>query len=303
MAEQTSRGVSPSAARCCAWAAMVCQRAAVETLVPPNFRTTNRVVMVRSSSPAGGAEYHRPAAGYNNCMVPLTVIAGFLGVGKTTAIRHLAGQRPPAERWVVLVNEFGEVGIDGALLSDTGDLEVRELAGGCLCCAGDAPFQVTLARALETLSPDRVLLEPTGLAEAGRIVDVLRRPPFSAQIALRATITLIDPRHVRDPRYTARGDWQSQVEAADVLVANRCDLADEGELRDFLRFAAELYPPRLRILTTTEDSWTPRCWTSTPSTAPRPRRRRARTPTTTTACTPHRSRTRPAGCRRRRCGG
>ena len=185
-------------------------------------------------------------------MAPLTVLTGFLGVGKTTAILHLARQRPPEERWVVLVNEFGEVGIDGALLADDGTLAVRELAGGCLCCAGDAPFQITLQRALDTLQPDRILLEPTGLAEAGRIVDTLRQPPFSERIALRATIGLVDPRHLSDARLTRRADWRSQIEIADVLVANRCDLASPADLQAFLAFAADLYPPKRQILTTTE---------------------------------------------------
>lgn len=184
--------------------------------------------------------------------VPLTVVTGFLGVGKTTAIRHLARQRPPDARWVILVNEFGEIGIDGALLSDDGALAVRELAGGCLCCAGDAPFQVTLARALDELSPDRLLLEPTGLAETGRLIDTLRQPPFADRIALRATLTLVDPRHFDEPRIHRRSDWRSQVEAADVLIANRCDLADDDALRDFLSAAAELYPPKKSILTTTD---------------------------------------------------
>ena len=184
--------------------------------------------------------------------VPLTVVTGFLGVGKTTSLLHLARQRPPDSRWVILVNEFGEVGIDGAILSEESELSVRELAGGCLCCAGNAPFQVTLAQALSQLSPDRILLEPTGLAETGRLIDIIRQPPFSSQVELRATLTLVDPRHFSDPRIYRRRDWRSQLEAADVLIANRCDLADDADLTEFLSAAAELYPPKKQILTTTE---------------------------------------------------
>lgn len=184
--------------------------------------------------------------------VPLTVVTGFLGVGKTTALLHLARHRPPDSRWVILVNEFGEVGIDGAILSEESELSVRELAGGCLCCAGNAPFQVTLAQALSQLSPDRILLEPTGLAETGRLIDIIRQPPFSSQVELRATLTLVDPRHFSDPRIYRRSDWRSQLEAADVLIANRCDLADDVDLNEFLSAAAELYPPKKQILTTTE---------------------------------------------------
>jgi len=182
--------------------------------------------------------------------VPLTVIAGFLGVGKTTTILHLAKHRPPDARWIILVNEFGEIGIDGAILSTDPSLSVRELAGGCLCCAGDAPLKQPLLRAVNELNVDRVLIGPTGLAQAGQIIETLRQPPFSSQIKLQATLTVVDPRHFCEARYTRRADWRSQVEAGDILIANRCDQVDEFTLRNFLKEAAALYPPKQQILTT-----------------------------------------------------
>lgn len=185
-----------------------------------------------------------------NQRVPVSVIAGFLGVGKTTAIQALAAHRPPTLRWVVLVNEFGELGIDGAIL-DGGALTVAELPGGCLCCAADAPFQLTLAKILRQLQPDRLLIEPTGMAQLDRLLDTLDAG-FADRIDRRATLTLVDPRQLIDPALSTRRTYSSQIEAADVLIANRCDQVDTLTLRTFLQRAAELYPPKQAIVTTTQ---------------------------------------------------
>ena len=86
--------------------------------------------------------------------IPTNIITGFLGVGKTTTIMQLLKHKPNNQRWAVLVNEFGEVGIDGRLLSgddkDKG-LFIREVPGGCMCCANGLPVQVALNRLLSTI--------------------------------------------------------------------------------------------------------------------------------------------------------
>ncbi|MEL7401300.1 MAG: GTP-binding protein, partial [Pseudomonadota bacterium] len=81
-------------------------------------------------------------------MIRTHIVTGFLGVGKTTAILSLLQQKPEAEKWAVLVNEFGEVGVDGAILASQGDtmanVVTREIPGGCLCCVSGLPFQMGL---------------------------------------------------------------------------------------------------------------------------------------------------------------
>ncbi len=185
-----------------------------------------------------------------NHRVPTTVVAGYLGAGKTTTIRALAAHRPAGARWVVLVNEFGELGIDGAILSD-GALTVAELPGGCLCCAADAPFRITLARVLDSLRPDHLLIEPTGMARLGTLLDTLDGE-FADRIDRRATLTVVDPRQFLDPGLSGRQSYASQVQAADVLVVNRCDLVDAATLRELLQVTADLYPPKQAIITTTQ---------------------------------------------------
>jgi len=107
--------------------------------------------------------------------VPTNIITGFLGVGKTTAILHLLKHKPGNERWAVLVNEFGEIGIDGSLFkgqhSEQNGVFIREVPGGCMCCTAGLPMQIALAQLLARAKPDRLLIEPTGL---GHPIEVLQ---------------------------------------------------------------------------------------------------------------------------------
>jgi G3E family GTPase len=178
--------------------------------------------------------------------VPTTVICGALGVGKTTAVRALFEHRPQGERWAVLVNEFGRVGIDGAVL-EGGGVEVREIAGGCICCTAGPLMRVALVRLLREVRPDRLLIEPTGLAHPASIVDLLRSPGIREEIDPRATIGLVDPR-----RFLATHDplYEDQVLAADVLVGSWADVVPEETLQRFREVAAARWPPPLVVATT-----------------------------------------------------
>lgn len=180
--------------------------------------------------------------------IPTTLVTGSLGVGKTTAILAATRHRPPTERWAVLVNEFGSVGIDGALLSDDGSLQVREIAGGCICCTANVPLRAALVRLIREVKPDRLFVEPTGLAHPAAIVDVVRSPGIAEAIALRATLTLVDP-----TRFLNRGDnalLADQILAADVLVGNFADRTSEEVLVRFRSEAAKLDPGPLVVATT-----------------------------------------------------
>ncbi len=157
---------------------------------------------------------------------------GFLGVGKTTAILNLLKQKPATENWAVLVNEFGEIGMDGAIFSAHG-ITVKEIPGGCLCCAVGLPFQVAVNRLLSEIKPDRLLIEPTGLGHPKRTIDMLTENYFQETIDLRAAICLVDPRKLKDSRYTTHESFIDQIALADVAVANKTDLADIASIQLF----------------------------------------------------------------------
>lgn len=178
------------------------------------------------------------------------MVTGFLGVGKTTALLDLFQHRPEGERWAVLVNEFGEIGIDGAILGEDTEYLVREIPGGCICCTSGPMLQVALVRLLREQRPDRLFIEPTGLAMPSAIVDMLRRPGLREALAPRAVITLVDPVKAMQPRYRDNDAWRAQIQVADVLVANKCDLASEAQIEAFLVDADQWFPPKAVVATT-----------------------------------------------------
>ena len=179
--------------------------------------------------------------------VPVTVVTGGLGIGKTTTLLHLLRHRPDGARWAVVVNEFGEVGIDGAVLDVGGGLTVREIPGGCICCTSGPLLGVHLVRLLREVRPDRLLIEPTGLAMPGSVIDLLRRPGIADAVSLRATLTLVDPVRFVQGRWRDDPAAVAQVQAADVLVANRCDLATPAQVQAFRDAATALWPAPLAV--------------------------------------------------------
>ncbi|HHO53141.1 MAG TPA: GTP-binding protein [Deltaproteobacteria bacterium] len=199
--------------------------------------------------------------------VPTTVVTGSLGVGKTTAILDLFGHRPPDGRWAVLINELGEVSIDGPILRD-GGLTVEEVQGGCICCSAGVALRAALVQLLRRVRPDRLLIEPTGLAHPAAVIDALRTPGLREAISLRAVIGLVDPRHVRSQRHRDSHPWQDQLRIADVLVANKVDLATDDDLEAFRSLAAEAWPPKLAVAEVSQGQLDPGWLDLAPGSAP-----------------------------------
>jgi len=175
--------------------------------------------------------------------IPSNLIMGFLGVGKTTAILDLLKQKPKHESWAVLVNEFGKIGIDGAIYAAEG-VTVKEVAGGCLCCAVGLPFQVSVNRLLKEVNPDRLLIEPTGLGHPKKVLEMLLADSFKEVLQLRASICLVDPEKLKDSRYTTHETFIDQIALSDVLVANKMDLADKHAIGLFHQWASNSQPEK-----------------------------------------------------------
>jgi len=174
--------------------------------------------------------------------IPTNIITGFLGVGKTTAIQHLLKRKPEGERWAVLVNEFGEVGIDGSLITGNNteqqDVFIREVPGGCMCCTAGLPMQMALTMLLAKAKPDRLLIEPTGLGHPKEVMAVLSGDNYKGVLDLRATITLVDARKISDQRYTSNDTFNQQLAIADVVVANKTDVYGEQDLSQLQGYLA-----------------------------------------------------------------
>lgn len=162
--------------------------------------------------------------------IPLTVVGGFLGAGKTTSLNHVlvSGRR----RAAVLVNDFGPVDIDAGLLAQRADKVIR-LANGCVCCSMASGLDDALARVLALdPAPDWIVIEASGVSDPGRIAQVGLSDPL---LQLEAVVVLVDASGIRDRLADPllADTAQRQLRAADLLVLNKTDLLPA--LRDWLR--------------------------------------------------------------------
>lgn len=180
--------------------------------------------------------------------IPTNIITGFLGVGKTSLILHLLRSKPADQRWAVLVNEFGEIGVDGSLYEaqNTQDqgIYVREVPGGCMCCAAGVPMTVAFNQLLKKAKPDHVLIEPTGLGHPEEIRRVLSSEPYRDVLALQKTLTLVDARKLRDKRYTTHDIFNQQIEIADIIVGNKSDLYQDEDIAKLKQYVQQINPTR-----------------------------------------------------------
>ncbi len=177
-------------------------------------------------------------------MVKTHLITGSFGAGKTTAIRRLMAHKPAQELWVVVLNEFTDAGLDALAVAQSaeGRYDVRLVAGGCLCCVGELEFGKQIRDILRHLRPDRLLIEPSGAAHASQIVDELALYENQGALRLESVICLVDA--LDAVRLDARheGNEWSQIQAADVLLLSKPDLADAGAHAAFASIVAAQYP-------------------------------------------------------------
>jgi G3E family GTPase len=172
--------------------------------------------------------------------VPTNIITGFLGAGKTSAILHLLKYKPKSERWAVLVNEFGEIGVDGSLMvgeySEQHGVYIQEVSGGCMCCAAGVSMQVALNQLLKRSLPDRLLIEPTGLGHPKEVLKMLSAAHYQTVLALQKTITLVDARNLSDQRYTTHDIFNQQIAIADTVIGNKMDVYRSGDKEKLVNY-------------------------------------------------------------------
>ncbi len=196
--------------------------------------------------------------------IPATVITGFLGAGKTTLIRHLL-ENANGKRIALIVNEFGDVGVDGELLRGCGDAscgaevgeeDIVELANGCICCTVADEFIPTMTKLLRREKrPDHIIIETSGLALPQPLIRAFNWPEIKAGITVDGVITVVDAPALAAGQFAAnpakvealrKADmnldhesplhelFEDQLRAADMVLLNKADLVDEATREDLL---------------------------------------------------------------------
>ena len=209
--------------------------------------------------------------------VPVTVITGFLGSGKTTLIRHLM-QNPQGKRLAVLVNEFGDVGVDGDILKACADdncpvENIVELANGCICCTVADEFIPTIEALLALPTrPDHILIETSGLALPKPLLKAFDWPDIRSKITVDGVITVADAEAVAAGRFapdaarmqasdhdTPLGEvFEDQIACADIVLMSKADLVSAATMAQARAVVEAEAPRRLPILEMTDGRIDPR---------------------------------------------
>ncbi|MCI8644021.1 MAG: GTP-binding protein [Lachnospiraceae bacterium] len=170
-------------------------------------------------------------------MTKIDIISGFLGAGKTTLIKKLLAEAFGGEKLVLIENEFGEIGIDGGFLKDSG-VQVTEMNSGCICCSLVGDFGKALAEVLEKFTPDRIVIEPSGV---GKLSDVIKAVEGvdSADIKLNSFTVVVDAKKSKMYMKNFGEFFNNQVEYAGTIILSRTKDMKQEKLEECVKLLRE----------------------------------------------------------------
>ena len=180
-------------------------------------------------------------------MTKIDIFSGFLGAGKTTLIKKLIAEAYKGEKLVLIENEFGEIGIDGAFMQDAG-IQVNEMNSGCICCSLVGDFGRALKKVLSEYAPDRILIEPSGVGKLSDVIGAVERID-SHDIALNSFTTVVDAKKAKVYMKNFGEFFNNQVESASAIILSRTQDVSEEKLTETLALLRE-HNPNAVIITT-----------------------------------------------------
>ena len=171
-------------------------------------------------------------------MTKIDIFSGFLGAGKTTLIKKMIAESFKGEQLVLIENEFGEIGIDGAFLQEAG-IEITEMNSGCICCSLVGDFSKALKKVLAEFHPDRILIEPSGV---GKLSDIKHAVSgvLSDDVVINSCVAVVDAKKARVYRKNFGEFYVNQIESADCVVLSRSQDVSEERLKEVLDMVREL---------------------------------------------------------------
>ena len=176
------------------------------------------------------------------------IISGFLGAGKTTFIRKLLKDAVAGEQVVLIENEFGEIGIDGGFLKDSG-IEIREMNSGCICCSLVGDFASSLQEILTKYKPDRIIIEPSGVGKLSDVMKAVADVEADLEVENNSAVTVVDAKKCRLYMKNFGEFFNNQVQFATTIVLSRTDIAKQEVIDEAVAMIRELNPTATIITT------------------------------------------------------
>ena len=165
-----------------------------------------------------------------NKMTKIDIISGFLGAGKTTFIKKLLEEAIAGEQVVLIENEFGEIGIDGGFLKDSG-IEIREMNSGCICCSLVGAFGTSLAEVLTQYKPERIIIEPSGVGKLSDVMKAVIDVSADMDVELNSAVTIVDAAKCKMYMKNFGEFFNNQIENAGTIVLSRTDITDASKIQ------------------------------------------------------------------------
>ena len=181
-------------------------------------------------------------------MTKIDIISGFLGAGKTTFIKKLLQEAISGEQVVLIENEFGEIGIDGGFLKDSG-IEIREMNSGCICCSLVGDFGKSLSEVLTKYKPDRIIIEPSGVGKLSDVMKAVIDVSADMDVALNSAVTIVDAAKCKMYMKNFGEFFNNQIENAGTVVLSRTDITDAAKIQKDVEMIREKNP-KAAIVTT-----------------------------------------------------
>lgn len=185
-------------------------------------------------------------------MTKIDIVSGFLGAGKTTLIKKLLKEALADTKVVLIENEFGEIGIDGGFLKEAG-IEIKEMNSGCICCSLVGDFGASLKEVLDTYSPERILIEPSGVGKLSDVMKAVQDAMADREVALNSAVAVVDACKCKMYIKNFGEFFINQIEHAGTVVLSRTDKLSEEKLAACVEMIRE-HNAKATIITTPWDA-------------------------------------------------
>ena len=178
----------------------------------------------------------------------IDVVSGFLGAGKTTFIKRLVEGNKDKGKTIIIENEFGEIGIDGGFLKNSG-IEIKEMNSGCICCSLAGDFEASLRELLSMYEPNRVIIEPSGVGKLSDVLKAISDVEKDLHVESNSAITVVDVKKCKMYMKNFGEFFNNQIQFANTIILSRTDLVDNKKIEEAVALIKNINPDATIVTT------------------------------------------------------